>query len=255
MSMPNPGGPVPVNPGRRASGRLDQKKLEEIKQKAEALLKAAQGEKEKERLAQPYTLNWEPRSSVNKESVCGGFTRERDWRVGGAKGIGGAIIQKVTRKFAEVKEYDRISGLWIDMSDSRIDTYVTHSSVNATLHEYWEAWVVDPSTGQVVNGDGDAFALPSIIPKEDTDPRRTTKGAFEIVGEANFFPGLTEAKVISFGFGVIAGHPANGLLAKNGAPAFDKKYDEYWSPIYSVKSTWDSDFSLVRSCFADVYPK
>ena len=202
------------------------------------------------------TLNWEVDSSQNEEDYCGGFKRVRYWKLTNA--TDGYVVQKVTRQFVELKQFDWSlnsgKGDWQDMSPAGIDAYTgnTYAYVNNLV--YWEAWEVE--SGNIKGGYGDAFSLSRILPTETEYasnkfnpkdyPRYTTKGAYTITGEAAYYPGLTSAKL---GFSVLTDHPANGLLGSDSDPGLSPVYT---ATTYWATCAWDTAVNTPGKCYSKV---
>lgn len=178
--------------------------------------------------------------------VCGYFMQRRRLYVYDARKIG-VIVQKVTRNFIDVKEWDPATGTWkpTAMTDKEIDTYVISpdSHPYAQVHDYWEIWEVN-ADGKVSDG-FDEFAMCAIIPPGRTDAARTTWGTYKISGEMTYYEapdGVTAINVSALGFITDKNHPAAVLPHRDSDPGLEalgfKKAGN--TLVYTVTVTWNS---------------
>jgi len=202
------------------------------------------------------TLTWAVDSSSNEEDYCGGFKRVRYWTL--ANATDGYVVQKVTRQFVELKQFDPSlnggKGDWQDLAVAAVDTYTGNTYAYVTNLVYWEAWEVD--SGSIKGGFGDAFSLSRILPTEaqyasngwnpKDYPKYTTKGTYTITGDAAYYPGLTAGKL---GFSILTDHPANGLLGSDSDPGLTPVYT---ATQYTVTCTWDTAVPTPGRCYSKV---
>lgn len=200
-------------------------------------------------------LTWAVDTSQNQEDYCGGFKRVRYWTLTNA--TDGLVVQKVTRTFVELKQFDWSlnggRGDWAELTLADVDGY-TGSKVYVDKLVYWEAWEVEK--GAIKDGFGDSFELSNIMPPksayvmsggiEKEYPRYTTKGTFTIQGEAAYYPGLTASAV---GFATLADHPANGLLGSDTDPGLSPVYA---AATYSVTSVWNTAVPTPGKCYSKI---
>jgi len=131
---------------------------------------------------------------TNDYGACGCFCYERKWKVTNANKAG-IIVQRVDRVF-HVSEVNSNK----EMSGKEIDDYVTtkNNVPHATVTTYWECWEVD-SSGKVSETGIDTFQLGAIIKAKNHGTQfDTTKGSYQIKGEASFYE--TNQSPDKFGF-------------------------------------------------------
>jgi hypothetical protein len=173
-----------------------------------------------------------PRRGTAEEAICGEFQRIVDWKLHGVQGPG-IIVQKVAKTFL----IENIA-TGRHMSAAEVDAYVALSGGETRLSgwsTYWEAWVVRPGWDEPDSGD--SFSLAAVVDRLGSG-QNTTKGWFQMVGEAYFYK---TSKVPSrFGFRAgLTTNAANGLpwslSPPTGLPA------PKGPPVYrTVRVRWDS---------------